>query len=485
MFRFPGQQKALHCYIIMSIWILMLVAGIYKFLEPHQRSAPEPSVNTDPSHNLEFDVKTKRIFKLCNQPHEISDGDEGTVESNKWVLKGLLVLIRHGDRGPLQHLKNVSAIHCGTPETDLLTAYKSYLHNLTVSGKVSWIGPGPFHGFPLLPTLANRCQLGQLTMQGVSQLLALGHILKRSYSFIWPKIQNLSQSEVVVYSTRYRRTFQSALAFLYGLIPGEALAKLNVYESQSMSFCFKDCGCPISDKYSKAVQQSINKDLRSHPAVSLLAETTGRAIFSSVVEQASLTSDPHSVRDALLTYVCHGSPLPCENTNSCVRRQNVVGIFAYTDWVTHQKWKNVNWRRFCLLKSYGLIKNIVSQMLHMVSSNGPYLVLYSGHDHTLEQLTAALGLQNDPLLFRYAGRIVFEVYNDNREPQNGVKGVYFRVLSNGKDVTKQIAFCKDLVKVTSKINLCKIEDIIRFIHDDYFVHFNVTNFKDACFAKNV
>lgn len=88
-------------------------------------------------------------------------------------------------------------------------------------------------------------------MQGVSQLLTLGQILRQSYSYIWPKLMNLTQSEVAVFSTRYRRTFQSALPLLFGLIPQETLSKINIVESQSMSFCFKDCGCPITDKYMK------------------------------------------------------------------------------------------------------------------------------------------------------------------------------------------------------------------------------------------
>lgn len=111
--------------------------------------------------------------------------------------------------------------------------------------------------------------------------------------------------------------------------------------------------------------------------------------------------------------------------------------------------------------------------------------MYSGHDHTLEQLSTALGLQNDPLLLRYAARIVIEVYHDNRDPQNGARDVYFRILTNGRDVTKQVSFCKDIVNVQRKMALCKIEDIVRFIHDDYFSQLNFTNFKDACVVKNV
>lgn len=45
----------------------------------------------------------------------------------------------------------------------------------------------------------------------------------------------------------------------------------------------------------------------------------------------------------------------------------MAGIIAYTDWVNYQKWRNIHWRRLCLLRSYGQMRHIVQQMLHMVS----------------------------------------------------------------------------------------------------------------------
>lgn len=80
---------------------------------------------------------------------------------------------------------------------------------------------------------------------------------------------------------------------------------------------------------------------------------------------------------------------------------------------------------------------------------------------------------------------------------------YFRIVYNGKDLTNRIHFCKTSTSVTSLQNdgrlggigrggnsgkrkssrvpvLCPIESIIRFLHDDYFTPFNVTNLKDAC-----
>lgn len=67
------------------------------------------------------------------------------------------------------------------------------------------------------------------------------------------------------------------------------------------------------------VKKSISHQLKSHPAVALLAESTGKSLFSAGAEQGALGGDPHAVRDALLTYVCHGSGLPCETPTNCIK----------------------------------------------------------------------------------------------------------------------------------------------------------------------
>lgn len=125
----------------------------------------------------------------------------------------------------------------------------------------------------------------------------------------------------------------------------------------------------------------------------------------------------------------------------------------------------------------------MNDTLSVKISNGPYFVLYSGHDHTVDQLAGALGLQNDPLLLRYASRIIFEMYYDGSSPKGSAADLFFRLLTNGKDVTRQVMFCKNVISIGNNISLCKIENIVRFLHDDYFSIFNVTNYKDACFVK--
>lgn len=70
-----SQNKAFHCYLLLSIWILLLIGGVYKFLEPEQ-VLPEPIVTSEFFHNLPYD-KTKKVFRICNFPKDITEGDEG------------------------------------------------------------------------------------------------------------------------------------------------------------------------------------------------------------------------------------------------------------------------------------------------------------------------------------------------------------------------------------------------------------------------
>lgn len=68
------------------------------------------------------------------------------------------------------------------------------------------------------------------------------------------------------------------------------------------------------------MQKAVSHQLKSHPAVALLAEATSKSVFPQNAEYAgSSSTDPHVLRDALLTYVCHGSGLPCETPYNCVR----------------------------------------------------------------------------------------------------------------------------------------------------------------------
>lgn len=76
VFRVLRQRKSLYCYFLIGIWFLLVVAAVYKFLKPIQTNS-EPVITGELFHNLALDVKTKKIFQICNSPDGISVGDEG------------------------------------------------------------------------------------------------------------------------------------------------------------------------------------------------------------------------------------------------------------------------------------------------------------------------------------------------------------------------------------------------------------------------
>lgn len=83
-----SQSKAIHCYILMTLWILLIVIGIYKFTDSNRRILESTVKPTKPFSNLKVDIKVQRILKICNFPDDIEQGDEG-----KWVYVFLSVVI--------------------------------------------------------------------------------------------------------------------------------------------------------------------------------------------------------------------------------------------------------------------------------------------------------------------------------------------------------------------------------------------------------
>uniref|UniRef100_A0A1B6EF73 2-phosphoxylose phosphatase 1 n=1 Tax=Clastoptera arizonana TaxID=38151 RepID=A0A1B6EF73_9HEMI len=484
------QHRALSCYLLLSIWLFLLIGGMYKYIgtgDVIKLSNNDVTYHSF-SHNIHPSVKTKNKFRICNSPQDISESitAEGLVNSN-FTLEAVFVLIRHGDRGPLTHVRNISNINCGSMHDPFFETYKDFVQNISGSPLLFQL-LGPFHGFPLIPS--STCNLGQLTQVGISQLLTTGRLLKKVYSKRLGLTNLTTQQDFVVYSTKYRRTLQSGLAFLYSFLSPDLLHNVVFRESQSLQFCFDDCACPSIETYVKKIVSKTSSHLKSHPAVLKLVNIASLIIYE--MYEKNLASDPYSLRDALLTYVCHEAKLPCSEHDVCVRKEHITTLFAYIEWETRQNNKSPYYKYSCLLRSYGLIKNIVSHLVRIISEKRPKFVLYSGHDKTIQYLTTALGVATDltitPL---YASRLIFEVYRSSNQISNGKNmqigsDFYFRLVFNGKDITNRIHFCRrrsilDVSPLKAHlIYLCPIESIIRFLHDDYFTTLNSTNLKDAC-----
>ncbi|XP_014274586.1 2-phosphoxylose phosphatase 1 [Halyomorpha halys] len=500
-FRFNLQHRAFYCYVLLSLWICVLLGVMYKYVGIEATASSLLKHQTTEINIIQEQklvgtlIKAKKITKFCNIYKDIRPGSEGNFNSN-YSLEGVIVLIRHGDRGPLTHVVNVTNINCDGPYDPLYGAFESYIKNITGTPALSQL-LGVFRRIHS-PLPAGGCDIGLLTKIGASQLLATGRVLREVYKHSLNISSSRIKDEIKVFSTSYSRTVHSALAFLYAFLDEEDYPKIVFQSVSSLTFCFDDCACPKANYYLDQFVMESSKHLRSHPAVFNLVKAASSIVYE--IPHKKLSTDPHSLKDALLTYICHNSKLPCKYSfasDRCVKPEQVTGLFTYLNWETKQSSKSKNFKRGSLLRAYGLLKNIVAQFLQMISERKPKLILYSGHDKTLSFLTSALGITSDGVFSPYyASRLIFEIYK-SKELKGGTVGpigsdYFFRLLFNGKDITTKVHFCKGVANhhparqqnVTgfrnSSFFLCPLESIVRFLHDDYFSAFNATNLKDAC-----
>lgn len=600
LMRFFSQHRTIYCYLCLSLWIFLLIAGKILFpplphllatfavngifveylsgMYKYMSNTNGFSSNAFKYARLTAHDEYARLRKLqpdCNPYQKIARKDDGGV-LNGWKLHGVMMIVRHGDRGPMSHVRSINNIDCsgGRQVNPSLNKYRTFLLNATANapaGHFVYNRNGPFHNFPLLPAFTKACLLGQLTYSGIAQLLQTGDILRQVYAhqldLLRPlpiKSINSTQSQmplyvddILIYTTRYRRTFQSAMALMYGFLP-ERWQSLSPQESNSLAFCFSDCACARADHIKDMLAKEFANDLNQHPSIDAVVQWIG----SNILQNPSPKMQALEVRDALLSLICHNAPLPCRRSSTdyneataselvmiqsttesndlinidqddgtgnrdaifaqqksswqsnrlvepdpdadgiepalgCVEVNQVAAVMEYTQWQADKEAKHKLTQQQGLLRAYGLIRNIVTNMLKIISGDKLKFVLYSGHDRTIQFLFTALGLYrtddqlnpNQPNLsyfIPYATRIAFELYKS--EAGNGdLNEYYFRVVSNGHDVTNRIEFCEGgrslrIVKDGrgNRADLCPVENIIRFIHDDYFNSMNATNQKEAC-----
>lgn len=67
----------------------------------------------------EENMKLKKYKMHCSPVETIIRKDDGGLLDG-WKLQGVLIVIRHGDRGPMSHVRGISSINCGVENDNLL-----------------------------------------------------------------------------------------------------------------------------------------------------------------------------------------------------------------------------------------------------------------------------------------------------------------------------------------------------------------------------
>jgi 2-phosphoxylose phosphatase len=253
------------------------------------------------------------------------------------------------------------------------------------------------------------------------------------------------------------RTFQSAVAFMYGFEPHLDMSRFpHVERADNCTMCTPDtghqCQCDfIGTRYMDSFAPSFGQtqpEIRNLPGAHRIASTLG-------LSDTQLPKLSH-VFDVSMTHFCH------HMTPNCLGTSLARDVFDVMKDSGRHALFDEQYQHICRLKMQPLLYEIAHRM---TSSQSHRFVLYSGHDSTIEPLADVLGV-SDGRWPRYASRLIFELYL-KWDTVSTVRKYYVRILYNGRDVTDSVSFCKGQL-VDGTPGLCPLDMFIKFVEQDQY-----------------
>lgn len=390
--------------------------------------------------------------------------------SDAYQLEGVYVVLRHGSRSPLYKIPNlrppkVSCLLSHSNNGILAKTFTSAMDKQVKEMKQISV----FHWWSTYPN-RSKCSSAQLTNVGALQMIRLGQLFKSIYVDKWKLIERNEQeslNRIFVHSTKYPRTVQSAVAFLYGVIPSLNLTAIRISLTSNLLFCTSTdvnlpCICQAAYK--------LESEMKSAAKSALNRSNTLRKEIAQIVRvRSSRLPWMSAMLEVLSTYVCHGQRLPCVK-DRCFTWDIIQNMWNIHDKEDAQKLLNPIQERVSRLVSHPFLHQLVHRLLNKArSTSNERFVLYFGHDKTLLYISKALGI-HDGRWPPYASRLVFELYKRNSL-------FYIRVLFNGIDKTYNLTFCSPSNLVGG---LCPLENFVYFVLYQNIKFFGKASFKNAC-----
>jgi len=450
-------MKQTKCLILLILFSGFVILGTIWYFEVTQSRG---KLINNPSSSF-----VNPLIGYCNIPTDDSlDGREGRLNPNHQLL-GVVTLFRHGDRGPLTSIVNDSHfINCSSH----VGARFRTLEGLLKKKKL-------YHS--IVPQ-SDFCKPGLLTKQGSSQLIELGNSLKTSYKKYFNFSNADTFSNIETYSTPYSRTIQSLSSFLYGLVGSKLFLNVSVFSQADVPFCFSHCRCEAANHYEKQHKQELKQhfDVRNKTG-NLPLEL--KALQDELFNWSQKYVLPSTLKDVVLSYVCHQKIPPCNSNNVCLNSNFGTTLHNLLIHEALFSAQSLNLKKASILRAYGILQTIDSRINSWIrqykkdllkkNPKPPKFLVFSGHDLTLMYALSALSLY-DGFLPKYASRLVIEVYTD--------KVHYFsRVLWNGQDVTQNIPPC---FTPNRKRQRCSARFLSKHLQNEMSKLFNSANFEEAC-----
>ena len=351
---------------------------------------------------------------------------------------------------------------------------------------LKFIGKQPegnyFKNWAIFPN-QTTCDETTLTGFGAVQHLKIGQHFQSKYltqSSIFDKELALT-SQIYTRSSVTSRTYQSAIAFLYGFLPHSVfnLANLRISHSDS-TFCSpvlsrqKSCFC----SYGNLLAQKIHNARKYFISTSKKALDLVHTVADLFGFRAEAVASFSRLMDAFSFHACHNQSNPCSpyDGNRCLSGEHYEHIWDILDgegvYLVQDSEKSL--AKYSHIILYPLMIEIANRLKDQLEGRSKQkMVIYSGHDVTITPLLQILGL-NDGKWVRFAGRVVIELYEARLKKDRHKH--YLRFLYNGKDLTHDVSFCKgNLFK-----GLCKFRFFYDFVFTVMLQQFGYTSYYDAC-----
>ena len=399
------------------------------------------------------------------------------------------IFLRHGDRTPHHEFPGYypEQINCFVDQNLLNKDEKLKEYILTMK---KFTGKQPhgnfFRNWAIFPN-RSICDSSVLTGFGAIQHMNIGKYLHDRYiteNSLFNRRVALT-SQIYIRSTVSSRTYQSAIAFLYGFLPLSAfnLTNLNIDNNSDTSFCSmihsrqKSCYC----SYAKILHQQVH-NLRKN---FVKTNDKGQQLLKSIRNTFGFDSDRTAsfmvLMDIFSLSVCHNLGNPClayDNTR-CLTASQYEQIWNSLDeegkYLTLDRQKTFT--EYANIILHPVMIEIARRLKDEAERGHKHkMIIYSGHDVTLSPLLHFLGL-DDGRWVRYAARVVIEMYEAKSKKDKNKH--YLRFLYNGKDLTQDVIFCKGKLHK----GLCKFKLFYDYVFTEMLQQFRYTSYYDACSRK--
>ena len=352
-----------------------------------------------------------------------------------------------------------------------MTEISSQLEGGELAGRL-----GLFPERPFCPS-----DFASLTQIGLEQMLILGYFLADAYAGKW-SVPRLEADSISTVSIVTEKAHQSAVGFLYGFLTGN---NVSIYTPDDIpveiiarqSFCKKElihrtCLCNLGEHLFREslTDKEITREKRQP-----LHNSVFKRIDDIFLKKGNSFPEIDDLINVFSSYACHGFPLPCGNsTRNCVDWKLIGDIWTLMDdSVANTYYSYAKYAKLAMHPFFLEVANFFDNgtvIVDGIPQNKLKVLIYSGHDLSLPNLAAALGMKLTEMV-PYASRIILEMYKDKHGER------FIRVLYNGRVKTHELSFCKGIGEGSE---LCPLKNFVSFVINENLQPYSAKTYNEAC-----